>query len=359
MDKKMVSPKTMMMAGGFLFGVLAVLLTKWGNPPNMGFCFACFLRDISGSLGLHRAELVQYLRPEIIGIILGSFITAYLFKEFKPRGGSSPIIRFTLGAFMMIGALVFLGCPIRAALRLAGGDLNAIFGVLGLVAGILVGMVFLKRGFNLGRATAVSNLSGLIIVLIFLGLLAFIIFKPVFLLASQKGPGSLFAPPFVALLAGLFVGFLAQRTRLCFAGAWRDIFLVKDLYLFSGVASFFVGALVANYVLGNFSSGLYKWGFVNQPVAHTDQIWNFLSMALVGLAATLLGGCPLRQSIMSAEGNTDAAFVVLGLFAGAALSHNLLLASSPKGVSVYGPTAVVMGLVFCLLVGLVMSRKEG
>jgi len=38
--------------------------------------------------------------------------------------------------FAMFGALVFLGCPWRAFLRLAGGDLNAILGIGGLVAGI-------------------------------------------------------------------------------------------------------------------------------------------------------------------------------------------------------------------------------
>jgi hypothetical protein len=41
-------------------------------------------------------------------------------------------VRFILGMIAMIGALVFLGCPWRAMLRLAGGDGNAIFGVLGL-----------------------------------------------------------------------------------------------------------------------------------------------------------------------------------------------------------------------------------
>ncbi len=48
---------------GSFIGILAVLLQKWGNPGNMGICVACFERDIAGSIGLHRAALVQYLRP--------------------------------------------------------------------------------------------------------------------------------------------------------------------------------------------------------------------------------------------------------------------------------------------------------
>ncbi|MEG3069497.1 MAG: hypothetical protein RQM92_00330 [Candidatus Syntrophopropionicum ammoniitolerans] len=98
---------------GIAIGIMASLLQFWGNPANMGICVACFLRDITGALGLHRLPVVQYLRPEIIGFILGSFGAAYMFKEFRPRLGSAPIVRFVLGAFAMIGALLFLGCPWR------------------------------------------------------------------------------------------------------------------------------------------------------------------------------------------------------------------------------------------------------
>ena len=34
---------------GIVVGGAAVLLTKFGNPANMGFCIACFLRDIAGA----------------------------------------------------------------------------------------------------------------------------------------------------------------------------------------------------------------------------------------------------------------------------------------------------------------------
>ncbi|MBS3784286.1 MAG: YeeE/YedE family protein, partial [Anaerolineae bacterium] len=101
---------------GAVIGVLAPLLQAAGNPPNMGICVACFERDIAGALGLHRAAVVQYIRPEIIGFVLGALIAAYLFGEFKARAGSAPIVRFVLGMFAMIGALAFLGCPWRALL---------------------------------------------------------------------------------------------------------------------------------------------------------------------------------------------------------------------------------------------------
>ncbi len=127
---------------GAVIGILAPVLQKLGNPGNMGICVACFERDMAGAIGFHRAEVVQYMRPEIIGFVLGSLIAAYLFKEYRPRLGSAPIVRFFLGIFAMIGALVFLGCPWRALLRLSGGDLNAVLGLLGLTAGIGIGTLF-------------------------------------------------------------------------------------------------------------------------------------------------------------------------------------------------------------------------
>ena len=70
---------------GVLVGAAAVALTAWGNPANMGFCIACFLRDIAGALDFQRAGftaetgtgIVQYARPEIMGLVLGSTLIAF------------------------------------------------------------------------------------------------------------------------------------------------------------------------------------------------------------------------------------------------------------------------------------------
>ena len=62
--------KAAIIIAGVVLGLAALLLAWYGNPANMGFCIACFLRDIAGGLGLHRAEAVQYLRPEIAGLVL-------------------------------------------------------------------------------------------------------------------------------------------------------------------------------------------------------------------------------------------------------------------------------------------------
>ncbi len=340
----MKGKKGIILTGGIV-GLLAVLLVKFGNPANMGACIACFIRDIAGALGLHRAEVVQYIRPEIIGIVLGAFLTAFGMKEFSVKGGSSPLVRFMLGFIVMIGALMFLGCPLRMVLRMAGGDLNALIGLAGFAAGIGIGIVFLNKGFSLKRTYNLVNFEGFVFPVVMAGLLVLLIAKPAFIFFSEKGPGAAHAAVLLSLAAGLIIGALAQRTRLCMVGGIRDLILFKDWYLISGFLAILVTAAIGNIVIGKFTLG-----FANQPVAHTDGLWNFLGMALAGWGSVLLGGCPLRQLILSAEGNIDSVITVIGMTAGAAFAHNFSLAASANGPSSNGKVAVVIGFVVLLAV---------
>lgn len=335
----MDSKKGMLAVGGVV-GLLSVMLVVFGNPANMGFCIACFIRDIAGAVGMHRADVVQYARPEIMGLVIGAFIMAKVRGEFAPKGGSSPFIRLLLGALMMIGALVFLGCPLRMVLRLAGGDLNALPGLGGFVVGIAVGIFFLNRGYNLKRNYTLAKPEGYAFPLLNVLLLVVLVAFPGVLFFSTNGPGSMRAPLLMALAAGLIVGALGQRTRLCTMGGIRDIVLFRDNYLFLGFLGIFVVSLVGNLATGNF-----MLGFAGQPVAHTETLWNFLGMVAVGFSAVLLGGCPFRQLILAAEGNTDSAITVMGLLVGAAFAHNMALASSPAGATPNGKIAVLAGLV--------------
>ena len=157
------SSTTGIVVTGLILGLIAVFLQFSGNPGNMGICVVCFNRDIAGAVGLHRAPIVQYLRPEIMGMVLGSLAAALCFGEYRARGGSAPAVRFLLGVIAAIGALVFLGCPWRVIMRLAGGDANALFGLAGLVVGIGLGTVFFRMGFSLGRSQSQSKASGLIL----------------------------------------------------------------------------------------------------------------------------------------------------------------------------------------------------
>ena len=353
--------KTGIVLAGIAIGVIASLLVLFGNPVNMGFCIACFLRDISGALGLHTAGAVQYIRPEILGLVLGSFLMALLRKEFAPRGGSSPLTRFVLGFFVMIGCLMFLGCPFRMILRMAGGDLNALFGLLGFVCGILVGVVFLNRGYSLKRTYKLPVLEGTAFSIIQVVLLVLLVAAPAFIYFSEAGagPGALHAPILISLAAGLIVGALAQWTRLCMVGGIRDLVLFREWKLLMGFLAILVSALICNLVLTAVKAGtFFTLGLEGQPVAHTDGLWNFLGMLLTGFGCVLLGGCPLRQLVLSGEGNTDSAITVLGLAIGAAFAHNFGLASSAAGPTANGKVAVIIGIVVVAVIAVANTVQK-
>ena len=349
--KSWLSDNWRILVTGLVIGAAAVVLTALGNPGNMGFCIACFLRDTSGALGLHGAGVVQYFRPEIVGIILGALIAALAAKEFKGRGGSSPLLRFVLGAFVMIGALMFLGCPLRMVIRIGGGDWNALVGLVGFIVGILVGILFLKRGFTLGRAYKQSAAEGAALPVVYTLLFVLFLLVPALFKLSEEGPGSLRAPIIIALLIGIVVGVLCQRSRMCMVGGIRNAVMFKDFGLIAGFVAVIVAVLIGNLIVGKFHPG-----FADQPVAHTDGVWNFLGMALVGWTSVLLGGCPLRQLVLTGQGESDSAVTVLGMLAGAAFCHNFGLASSAAGPTANGKIAVIVGFVVALVVSLLGAK---
>ena len=125
-------------------------------------------------------------------------------------------------------------------------------------------------------------------------------------------------------------------------------------------ATWLVGIFAAALIC-NLAFGFFKFGFAGQPVAHNDGLWNFLGMLLVGYGSTLLGGCPLRQLVLTGEGNTDSAVTVLGFLAGAALCHNFSLASSANGPTLNGKIAVVICIVIVSIVAVAntIGKEKG
>ena len=349
---------------GVVVGIAALVLTLLGNPANMGFCIACFERDIAGALSLHAAAKVQYMRPEIMGIILGAFIIALVTKEFRPKAGSSPATRFVLGAVVMIGALAFLCCPLRMVIRIGGGDINAIIALLGFVLGVFIGVLFLKRGFNLKRAYPATLVEGSVMPTVALALTVVAFLAPAAIKMSTEGPGSMHAPIIIALAIAIAVGALAQKSRLCMVGGVRDAILFGDFKLLYGFVAIIVTIVIGNLILNKFNLSMYS-----QPVAHSSTLWNILGMMVVGWGSVLLGGCPLRQLVLAGEGNSDSAVTVIGMIIGAAMAHNFGLAGNPDsvneageyivgGISSGGKIAVVVCIAIVLVVSLLNSKKE-
>ena len=346
------NPKTGLLLWGGVLGLVAAALAFMGNPGNMAFCIACFIRDIAGACKLHTAAAVQYMRPEIAGLAAGSFVISLMGKEYRSTSGSSPMIRFLLGVVTMIGALVFLGCPLRMVLRMAAGDWNAYVGLAGFVLGAATGCFFLKKGFSLGRAYDTRKESGYILPAILAVLLLLSILTPLFA-ASAEGPGSMHAPVLASLAGGLIFGAAAQRSRTCFAGGIRDVILMKNFDLLTVIIGLFAVMTVYNLVTGGF-----KPGFAGQPVAHTEALWNMAGMYVVGFAAVLAGGCPLRQLILAGQGSGDAAVNVLGMLAGAAFCHNFGLASSGTGTTPAGRLMCAACIAVLFVIGFSCKRKS-
>lgn len=334
---KLLDTKWKLAISGGIFGVLALTLALLGNPGNMAICVACFIRDTAGALKLHSAAAVQYVRPEIVGFVVGAFIISLITKEYKATAGSSPVIRFLLGFIMMIGALVFLGCPLRMIIRMAAGDLNAYIGLIGFVAGVGTGSFFLKKGFSLGRAHEVSKGNGYILPIVLVVVLLLSIFTSAFAI-SAEGPGSMHAPVWIALIIAIVFGMIAQKNRVCFAGSIRDIFIMKNFDLISIIGGLFVVMLIFNIATGNF-----HLSFSGQPIAHSQHLWNILGMYVVGFAAVLAGGCPLRQLILAGQGSTDSVITFIGMLLGAAVAHNFNLASAAAKAATETEAAVAGG----------------
>lgn len=348
----MLKEKRNLFIFGALAGSVAAVLAAFGNPGNMAICVACFIRDMAGAVGLHSAAPVQYMRPEIIGIVIGALIISVLTKEYRPTAGSSPMTRFILGFVTMIGALLFLGCPLRMVIRMSAGDANAYLALIGFIGGIATGAFFLKKGFSLGRAYDEKPADGIVLPVILVILFLLSITTTLFT-ASTEGPGSMHAPVILSLIGGLLFGIAAQRSRMCFAGGIRDTILIRDFTLLIPIGVLFVIMLVYNI-----ASGSFHFSMAGQPIAHTEILWNILGMYIVGFAASLAGGCPLRQLILAGSGSSDSAIGVLGMVAGAAFVHNFKMASSADGTTAAGRIAAVVSIVVLFVIAIVNIRRK-
>ena len=134
------------------------------------------------------------------------------------------------------------------------------------------------------------------------------------------------------LILGTLLGYLAQRSRMCFVGGFRDLLLVGDYDLLNGMVTFFAAAWLTIQVLRgigvivpvigqrlNVSVGPY-------PSLATAIVTRFGLTSLagglgLGLLSTLAGGCPLRQHVMAGQGRKDSRVYLLGFYLGIVLYY--------------------------------------
>ena len=137
------------------------------------------------------------------------------------------------------------------------------------------------------------------------------------------------------------------------AGGFRDLLLIKDGSLALQFFGIFLVMLIYNLITKNF-----HFGFTDQPIAHSEHLWNFLGLYAVGFAAVLAGGCPLRQLILAGQGNVDSAITVLGLLLGAGACHRFNWAASAEGVPASGRIACIVAILLLFVIAFWKSKKQ-
>jgi uncharacterized membrane protein YedE/YeeE len=121
------------------------------------------------------------------------------------------------------------------------------------------------------------------------------------------------------LVLGFVIGYLGQRSRLCFVSGYRDWVLTHDTTLLKGVAGAFIGAL-GGFILFNLLGGSVP-GFpmILQTSLLTSRgalIITIVSALGVGIIGALSGGCPYRMHILAAEGKKTYWVYLLGFYVG-------------------------------------------
>ncbi len=141
---------------GIIAGVLAVLaqpLFKIQPPQAYGICTICHGRDLlnwlSGylfSIRFESAEVsINYPLLTTIGLIIGSIISSKLNGEFRLIRTENWVKMFFLGIAISNLGLLIISCPTRLVLRFAFGDPYAFLAIIGLLIGISIGVLILKR----------------------------------------------------------------------------------------------------------------------------------------------------------------------------------------------------------------------
>ena len=162
----------------------------------------------------------------------------------------------------------------------------------------------------------------------------------------------------ILVCMSMLIGFLAQRSRMCFVAGVRDYILVRDGELLMGMFSFIATIWLLTsllygmnilrsgapeYGLPSVQSALTKIGTGKLGMANLRSLVSrgtsgqlslllgskflyvtLLGGAVVGLVSTLAGGCVLRQHVLFAQGSMDSLFFIVGFYTAVLVYYGFL-----------------------------------
>ncbi|HMQ33353.1 MAG TPA: YeeE/YedE thiosulfate transporter family protein [Chloroflexaceae bacterium] len=124
-----------------------------------------------------------------------------------------------------------------------------------------------------------------------------------------------------SLIVGLVLGYLGQRSRLCFVGGLRDALLLRSWRLLIPLLAFALTAWVA--------FPLVAWAGGAAGAFATPDVVTLALTVLgglgVGAVSILANGCPFRQHVLAAQGAISSLAYLAGFLAGAVLFHMLVV----------------------------------
>lgn len=246
------------------------------------------------------------------GIILGVLLAAFLAREFKLRFGDwkGYLVGFTGGVLMGFGTVITPPCNIggfySATMALS---LSGMLMVVGLLFGAYVGGMFLKNQATKaameidfssaieGAATIPAKKSKQPLAAI---LIVGVLIAAVIIYSAQGMPKHA-----GLLIFGTAFGIIFQRSRLCFAAAFREILVSRNGAMMKWILLSIALGTLAFAVLK--SQGYQQDHFVLPAGLHT-----VVGGFIFGIGMAIAGGCGIGILWRSAEGYVRAWFALLG-----------------------------------------------
>lgn len=161
---------------------------------------------------------------------------------------------------------------------------------------------------------------------------------------------ALIAVPIVTLILGLLIGWICQRSGFCSIGGIRDYLLFKQTRLLKGYVGLIIAAFVAYLIFSLIVPSAFAhfpWALTSDPLTAVPGapggvsaiaviILMIIGGIFIGIIGTLLGGCPLRQLVMTSEGNVKSLWFVVGMCLGALVFSGVILGLIVEGMTALG-----------------------